>query len=199
MSHAFIAARKPLVFILCLLPFVALILDGLRGGLGVNPIETITHVTGEWALRLLLLTLATTPLRIWFGWRWPQPLRRMLGLFAVFYATLHFSVWFIFDQGLSPALMLADILERPYITIGFLAFVLIIPLAATSTDAMIRRLGGKRWRRLHRAVYAIAILGVLHYWWLVKADWSEPAIYAGVLAILLAARWKRTSRAPLKI
>ena len=180
--------KKSLVFFVCLLPFLGLVVDGFIGGLGVNPVETVTHVTGEWALRLLLVTLAVTPIRTWFGWRWQQPLRRMLGLFAFFYAALHFGTWFILDQGLSLGLMIEDVIERPYITVGFTAFVLLIPLAATSTNAMIRRLGGRNWKRLHKSVYVIGILGVLHYLWLVKADWIEPAVYALILVVLLMAR-----------
>ncbi|MGB0721599.1 MAG: sulfite oxidase heme-binding subunit YedZ [Gammaproteobacteria bacterium] len=179
---------KPLVFTLCLLPALVLVGDGLTGNLGVNPVETITHATGDWALRLLLLTLAVSPARRWLGWRWPQALRRMLGLFSFFYAALHFSTWFILDQGLSLQLMVVDVIERPYITVGFTAFVLLIPLAATSTNGMIRRLGGKRWKALHKTVYAIGILAVLHYLWLVKADYIEPGVYAVILALLLLAR-----------
>ena len=163
-------------------------MDALTGGLGVNPVETITHTTGDWALRLLLVTLAVTPLRTWLGWRRQQPLRRMLGLFAFFYAALHFAAWFILDQGLSLALMLEDVIERPYITVGFSALVLLILLAATSTDAMVKRLGGKRWKRLHKSVYVAGILAVLHYLWLVKADWTEPAVYGLILGLLLVAR-----------
>ena len=180
--------NKPLVFFLCLLPFLGLVVDGFTGGLGVNPVETVTHVTGEWALRLLLITLAVSPLRTWFGWRRQLLLRRMLGLFAFFYATLHFGAWFILDQGLSLGLMMEDVIERPYITVGFIAFILLIPLAMTSTNGMIRRLGGKNWRRLHKSVYAVGVLAVLHYLWLVKADWIEPAVYALILAVLLSAR-----------
>ena len=180
--------KKSLIFLLCLLPALGLVLDGLTGGLGVNPVETVTHTTGEWALRLLLITLAITPLRRWLGWRWQQPLRRMFGLFAFFYAALHFATWFILDQGFSLDLVIEDVIERPYITVGFIAFVLLIPLAATSTDAMIRRIGGKRWKRLHQSVYVVGILGVLHYLWLVKADWTEPAVYGAILAALLLAR-----------
>ncbi|MGB0713750.1 MAG: sulfite oxidase heme-binding subunit YedZ [Gammaproteobacteria bacterium] len=179
---------KPLAFLLCLLPALILLGDGLTGNLGVNPVETITHTTGDWALRLLLITLAVTPARRWLGWTWPAPLRRMLGLFSFFYVVLHFSTWFILDQGLSVPLMIADVIERPYITIGFIAFVLLIPLAATSTNGMIKRLGGKRWKALHKAVYAIGVLGVLHFLWLVKADYIEPGIYALILALLLMAR-----------
>lgn len=179
---------EPSVFLLGLLPAVVLLLDALSGGLGANPVEAITHRTGDWALRFLLITLAVTPLRQLTGWTWPGPLRRMLGLYAFFYATLHFLTYLVLDQFFDLTAIVEDIAKRPYITVGFTAFVLLIPLAVTSTNAMVRRLGGKRWKRLHRLVYLIGILGVVHYLWLVKADLREPLIYAAVLAVLLGAR-----------
>lgn len=189
-----VARFKPAVFALCLLPVALLVLDAFTGGLGVNPIEDVTHRTGDWALRLLLVTLAVTPLRRITGWSALIRLRRMLGLFAFFYASLHFATWLVLDQFFDWRAMLEDILERPFITVGFLAFLLLIPLAATSTDAMIRRLG-RNWQRLHRLIYPIAILAVLHFWWLVKADLLEPAIHAAVLAILLVLRLPPVGRA----
>lgn len=176
--------RKPLVFILCLLPLAALFwLEW-----GANPVETLTHHTGRWALRFLLMTLAITPLRRLSGWNGLQRYRRMLGLFAFFYALLHFGVYLVFDQFFDLRAIAEDVVKRPYITVGFAAFVLLIPLAVTSTNGMIRRLGGRRWRRLHRLVYAIGILGVLHYLWLVKADLEQPLIYAVILGALLGYR-----------
>jgi len=178
---------KPVLFLLCLLPLAWLVYGAVRGHLGANPVETITHATGDWSLRLLLVTLAMTPLRNWSGWTWPIRVRRMLGLFAFFYVCLHFSTWLVFDHALDLADMAADIVKRPYITVGFSAFVLLMPLAATSNAFSQKRLG-RRWKQLHRLVYVIGTLGVLHYLWLVKADVREPAIYGLVLLALLAAR-----------
>jgi sulfoxide reductase heme-binding subunit YedZ len=180
---------KPLVFAACLVPFVLLLEGALTGDLGANPLERVTDVTGSWGLRLLLLTLAITPLRRLTGWSWLQRFRRMLGLFVFFYITLHFLTWVWLDQQFSWGNILADIIKRPYVTVGFTAWLLLLPLAATSTRGMMRRLG-RRWQSLHRAIYLIAVLGVLHYIWLVKADLLEPLIYAGLLALLLAVRWR---------
>lgn len=178
---------KPLVFLACAVPLLLLVRGAVLNDLGANPLETVIHTTGAWALRLLLVTLAVTPLRRLTGWTWLQRFRRLLGLYAFFYACLHFIAWAWLDQGLSGSSMLADIAKRPYITVGFTAFVLLIPLAATSTRGMMRRLG-RRWQRLHRLVYLIAPLGVLHFVWLVKADWLEPAIYGAILGFLLLLR-----------
>jgi len=188
---------KPCLFLACLIPFGLLVHGTLEGDLGANPLERVTHVTGEWGLRLLLLTLAVTPLRRLTGWAWPLRLRRMLGLFAFFYASLHFLTWVWLDQELSWGKIVADIAERPFVTVGFTAWLLMLPLAITSNRAMMRRLG-RNWQRLHRLVYLCGLLGVLHYIWLVKADLLEPLIYAALLALLLAARWrpKRSNRAP---
>lgn len=175
---------KAVLFFLGLLPLVALFWRGL----GANPVETLTHHTGTWGLRFLLLTLAVTPLRRLLSWNWLLRYRRMLGLFAFFYALLHFTTYLVFDQFFDPAAITRDVLNRPYITVGFLAFVLLIPLAVTSTNKMIRRLGARRWQRLHRLVYAIGLLVILHYFWLVKADLSRPLLYAVVLALLLGYR-----------
>jgi sulfoxide reductase heme-binding subunit YedZ len=183
---------KPIVFGACLLPFAWLLLGALTGDLGANPVERVTDVTGEWGLRLLLLTLAVTPLRQLTGWTWLQRFRRMLGLFAFFYVSLHFLTWIWLDQELSTARIVEDIAKRPYVTVGFTAWLLLVPLALTSTRGMMRRLG-RRWKSLHRLVYASAALGVLHYLWLVKADLLEPLLYALALALLLALRWRPLS------
>jgi sulfoxide reductase heme-binding subunit YedZ len=170
----------------------------LKARLGANPVETLSHATGDWSLRFLLLTLAITPLRRLSGWNGVQKYRRMLGLFAFFYVSLHFAVYLVFDQFFDWTAIVADIARRPYITVGFAAFVLLIPLAITSTNGMIRRLG-RHWQRLHRLVYLTAILGVLHYAWLVKADLREPLLYGGLLAALLGYRlwwWQTRSVTP---
>ena len=181
------AYAKPLVHLLCLLPFSGLVWAILNDGLGANPVEKLTHETGEWTLRFLLLTLSLTPLRQWSG----QPawirFRRMLGLYAFFYLSCHFSIWFVADHSLDLASMFEDIVKRPYITLGFSAFVLMIPLALTSNQAMIRLLG-RKWKKLHRLVYLIILLGVLHFIWLVKADYLEPSIYAIIAVVLLVHR-----------
>lgn len=182
---------KPLIFILSLLPFLILLGDAAFDSLGANPIEAITHRTGDWALRFLFITLSVTPLRRFSGWRWPGPLRRMLGLYAFFYACLHFSTWLILDQFFDLPAIIEDIIKRPYITVGMTALALLIPLAVTSTNKMVKRLGGARWKKLHKLVYVIAVLGVLHFIWLVKADLIEPGIYALILIILLATRIQR--------
>ena len=183
-----IAAVKTGVFAAALVPFTALVVAGFTDGLGANPVETITHTTGDWTLRLLLAALAITPLRHLTGWIWLTRLRRMVGLFAFFYLMLHFSTYAVLDASFDLAYVVEDVADRLYITAGFSAFVMLVPLAATSTNAMVRRLGPLRWRKLHRLVYAAGICGVLHYLWLVKADLREPLVYTGILAILLAAR-----------
>ena len=155
--------------------------------MGANPIEFITRSTGTWTLVGLLITLSVTPLRRLTGRADLIRLRRMLGLFAFFYACLHFTTYIWLDQFFEPAAIAKDIVKRPFITVGFTAFVLLIPLAATSTNAMMRRLG-RRWQQLHRLIYPIALLGVVHYLWLVKKDLTEPLIYGAVLAVLLAMR-----------
>lgn len=175
------------LFLACLLPLAWLVHDGLYGGLGPNPVEDVLHRTGDWALRFLLITLAMRPLQRLTGHPGWLRRRRMLGLFAFFYALLHGLTWAWLDREWQLGGMLADVAKRPYITVGFTALLLLVPLAATSNRAAMRRLG-RNWQRLHRAVYAIGVLGVLHYLWLVKADWSEPAIYGAVLGVLLAVR-----------
>lgn len=176
------------VWAACLLPLMLLVAGGLRDALGANPIEHITRATGDWTLRLLLLTLAVTPLRQLTGWHWLVRLRRTLGLYAFFYGSLHLATYVWLDQFFDWPGIVADIVKRPFVTLGFAAFVLMLPLAVTSTNGMIRRLGGRAWQRLHRAVYAVGVLGVAHYWWLVKKDLTEPIAYALVLATLFALR-----------
>jgi len=164
--------------------------QGFHGTLGANPTEELTHRTGEWALRMLLITLAITPLRQITGLNWLIRFRRMLGLYAFFYATLHLATYVWFDQFFNWAEIISDVVKRPYITVGFAAFILLIPLAATSTQWMIRKLK-RRWTLLHRSVYLIGVLGVTHFFWLVKADFREPVIYATILTLLLAYRLSR--------
>ncbi len=176
------------VFLLALAPFALLVKDGLTGGLGTNPIEALTHRTGWWALAFLMLALSVTPLRRLVAWGPLIKLRRTFGLFAFFYATLHFGVYIGLDQFFAFGYILEDIAERPYITVGFTAFLLLIPLAATSTKRMVKWLGGRRWNRLHKLAYVAPALGVLHFLWLVKADTREPLIFAGILAALLGYR-----------
>jgi sulfoxide reductase heme-binding subunit YedZ len=178
---------KPLVFLLCLLPMASIVWRVFFGDLGANPVETITFATGDWTLRFLLITLAISPVRQWFGLSALPRFRRMLGLYVFFYACSHFLVWFVADHAFNVGDMIEDIIDRPYITFGFSALVLLIPLAITSNNAMMRRLG-KKWKKLHRLVYIIVVLGVLHYLWLVKADYLEPGIYAFIAAVLLFQR-----------
>ena len=180
-------ALHALVIAGCAAPAAWLGWSAAFGDLGANPIETVTHVTGEWTLRLLLATLAVTPLRRLSGWQAIVPWRRSFGLFAFGYATAHFLTWAVLDNELDVASIARDIGKRTFVTAGFAAFVLLIPLALTSTRASIRRLG-KRWATLHRLVYVAAVLGVLHFYWLVKKDLVPPLIYAAVLAALFGAR-----------
>jgi sulfoxide reductase heme-binding subunit YedZ len=188
---------KPAVFLACLIPVVQLVYFGFTDNLTANPIEYITRFTGSWALIFLLVTLSITPVRKLSGWKELIKLRRMIGLFAFFYALLHFSTYVVLDLFFDFAAISKDILKRPYITVGFTAFVLMIPLAVTSTAGMIRRLG-KRWQQLHYLVYVVAILGVVHFYWLVKSDIRRPVQYGLVLALLLGYRllaksWSRQS------
>ncbi|MHB2167318.1 protein-methionine-sulfoxide reductase heme-binding subunit MsrQ [Alsobacter sp. R-9] len=162
--------------------------------LGANPAERILHETGDWCLQFLLITLAVTPLRRITGWNGAIKFRRMLGLFAFAYGVLHLAAYVAFDQYFDAAAILKDIVKRPFITVGFAALVLMTPLAVTSTRGWVLRLGGDRWSRLHKAVYAVTILGVVHYWWLVKRDITWPVIYALVLAVLLGWRLARRAR-----
>jgi sulfoxide reductase heme-binding subunit YedZ len=181
---------KPLVFLVALLPLCFLLIRAfeLMGQtLGANPVEALLHELGRWGLKFLLLGLAITPLRRWTGWGWLHRFRRMLGLFAFFYVLLHFLVYAVLDQGLSAALIIEDVFKRPYITLGMTGFILLIPLALTSTRGMMRRLG-KRWQKLHRLVYVIALAGVWHFYWQVKLDTFDATVYALILAVLLGTR-----------
>jgi methionine sulfoxide reductase heme-binding subunit len=187
---------KPLVFLACALPFLWTAggaLEWWDASLGADPVREIIHRCGKTALNLLLITLCVTPLRQLSGWNNVQRLRRMLGLFAFFYVVLHFVAYAWLDQGLAWGAIGEDIVKRPYITIGMLGLLLLIPLAVTSTNRMIRRLK-KRWQTLHRLIYLIAILGVWHFYWQVKKDIREPLIYAGILAVLLGYRVWRSAR-----
>ncbi len=179
---------KALLFALCLAPLALLGLRGLNQKLGANPIEFITHATGEWTLRLLLITLTITPLRKLAGLPELIRFRRMVGLFAFFYGSLHLSTYLWLDKFFDWQEILKDVAKRRFITVGFLAFVLMLPLAATSPAASIRWLGGARWRRLHQLVYVSAVAGVIHYYWLVKSDIRGPLFYAAIAAVLLAYR-----------
>ncbi|MBT4739210.1 MAG: sulfoxide reductase heme-binding subunit YedZ, partial [Rhodospirillaceae bacterium] len=179
---------KPVVFLLCLVPIFWLIARALTGGLGANPIEAITRDLGDWALRFILIALAVTPIRVLTGWNTIGRLRRMLGLFAFFYVILHFSSYIGLDQFFYWSGIWQDIVKRVYITLGMAAVLMLTPLAVTSTDKMIKRLGGRKWRRLHRLVYPAAVLGVIHFYMMLKADYTEPAIYAVILACFFGVR-----------
>jgi len=193
---------KPALFVACLVPALLVTLKAFNigGDLGANAVETVQDTMGQWGLRLLLVTLAITPLRDWFNAPWLVQLRRMLGLFAFFYVAMHFLNWLILDQGLYWSGIVADIAKRPFITIGFLALLMLIALAVTSTNGWMRRLG-KRWKKLHRLIYAIVLLGVWHYWWQVKADIREPLLYLSIAVVLLGWRvWKaRVKRPPVSV
>lgn len=179
---------KPFVFALCLAPLLRLGWKGFNSQLGANPIEVITHSTGLWTLIFLLITLSITPLRKLSGWLWLVRFRRMTGLFAFFYGCLHLLTYAWLDKFFDFHDMIADVRKRPFITMGVTAFLLLVPLAATSTRKMIQRLGGKRWSALHRLIYASATAGVIHFLWLVKKDISRPERYAAILALLLGYR-----------
>jgi sulfoxide reductase heme-binding subunit YedZ len=191
-----LATIKAAVFALCLAPFAHLVWGIAYDALGANPVEAVTHSTGWWTLFLLCTTLSVTPLRRATGANWLLKLRRMLGLYAFFSAALHFVTYIWLDQWFDLAAIAGNVLQRPYITVGFTAFLLLVPLAATSTDAMQRRLG-RSWQRVHRFIYLIAAFGVLHFWWLVKRDVTQPALFALVLAGLLGVRlyWYLRQRA----
>jgi sulfoxide reductase heme-binding subunit YedZ len=198
---------KPIVFLVCLVPALLVVGDAfnLTGQLSANPVEDILDRFGNWGLRFVMIALAVTPLRRLTGWNWLIRFRRMLGLFAFFYVLMHFLVWLLLDRALAvdPAfrwtIVWEDIFERPFITIGFTALLLLTAMAVTSTRGMRRRMR-KNWDRLHYSAYAVGILGVWHYWWQVKQDIAEPAFYAGVLTILLGARlwhyWAAKRRKP---
>lgn len=195
-SSLSIGLLKTLVFALSLLPLAYYAWGAWQDALGANPVEAVTRGLGTWTLHFLLITLTITPLRRLSGWHVLMRLRRMLGLFTFFYASLHLTCYLWFDQFFAWGEIAQDILERPFITVGMASFLLLVPLAATSSNFAIRRLGGRRWQALHRTVYAIAILAVLHYSWLVKADQSQPLLYGGILALLLGVRalWREQER-----
>ena len=178
---------KSAAFLVCLLPFLLLVLDAINNNLGTNPVETLTHETGLWVLRFLLITLAVTPVRKYFKINGLIKVRRMLGLFAFFYASLHFTTYVWLDQFFDWMEILVDIPKRPFITIGFASFVLLLPLAITSTNAMQRRLK-KKWQTLHKLVYVIPALVILHFMWSLKADYSEPQMYALIFLLLMLSR-----------
>jgi sulfoxide reductase heme-binding subunit YedZ len=199
---------KPIVFAAGLVPLLLLIWRALSDGLGANPLTEITHETGDWTLRFIVIALAVSPVRRLSGWNGLIRFRRMIGLYAFFYGSVHFLIYVIADRfaGLEfqdgilawstardlLASIWDDIYKRPYITVGFIGLCAMVPLAVTSTAGWIRRLGGRNWQRLHRLIYLTAIAGVVHYWWLVKADVFEPAIYAGIVAVLLGFRLVRS-------
>jgi sulfoxide reductase heme-binding subunit YedZ len=185
--HALLNSKwsKPAIFLLCLLPLAELGWLALHGGLTANPIEFITHATGDWTLRFLVITLCITPFRKILQLPELIRFRRMLGWFAFFYACLHFTTYIWLDKFFDLSEMWKDIAKRKYITVGFTAFLLLIPLAVTSTAGWIRRLGGKRWQRLHRLIYFSAALGVIHYYWQVKSAVIRPLTYGAIVAVLL--------------
>jgi sulfoxide reductase heme-binding subunit YedZ len=195
LDNKIVAWIKVLIFVLALIPLAKLGIAAYYDTLGANPIEKITHSTGYWTLVFLLITLTATPLRRLLGWLWLIRFRRMLGLFAFFYGCLHFLTYMVLDQYFDWENIIKDIVKRPYITVGFGSLLLMIPLAVTSTDGMIRKLGGKRWRWLHRLVYISAIGGVAHFCWLVKKDLTIPITFAILLSLLLVFRiifWLKT-------
>lgn len=180
---------KPLLFVLCLVPALLLFTDaaGITGSLGANPVEAVQDHFGIWGLRFIMITLAVTPLRQLSGRNWLARFRRMLGLFTFFYVLMHFLTWLVLDQGLLFSAIAEDITKRPFITIGFVAFLLLTMMAVTSTNALRRRMG-RRWQQLHYSAYAVGVLGVWHFWWQVKLDTREPLLYAAILSVLLGYR-----------
>ena len=195
---------KPVIFLLCLVPAALVISDlfEITGSLGANPIEAIQDRFGIWAIRFIMITLAVTPLRRLTGWNWLIRFRRMFGLFTFFYVLMHFLTWLFLDQGIqhsadAVAAIVEDILERPFITLGFTALLLLTAMAVTSTDGMRRRMG-RRWQKLHYSAYAVGLLAVWHYWWQVKKDARDPKIYAAILVVLLGIRiyWRWRNRKP---
>ena len=195
---------KVAVFLICLIPFADLLWRFIKGDLGINPVETLQHGTGDWTLRFIVFTLCITPFRKLFKLPDLIRFRRMLGLFAFFYVCLHFLTYLGPDQSFDLAGMWKDVAKRPFITVGFAAFVSLIPLAITSTAGWIRRIGGKRWQMLHRLIYFAAVCGVVHYYWLVKSDVRKPVFYGTLVGILLLFRlvdwlFKRRSQAPVRV
>ena len=195
---------KVAVFLLCLIPFADLLWRFITGNLGINPVETLQHGTGDWTIRFIVFTLCITPFRRLFNLPDLIRFRRMLGLFAFFYVCMHFLTYLGPDQSFDLSGMWKDVAKRPFISVGFAGFVSLIPLAVTSTAGWIRRIGGKRWQMLHRLIYFAAVCGVVHYYWLVKSDVRKPVFYGALVAILLLWRlvsWisKRRSQAPARI
>ncbi len=195
---------KVAVFVICLIPFVDLLWRFISGNLGINPVETLQHGTGDWTIRFIVFTLCITPFRKLFKVPDLIRFRRMLGLFAFFYVSLHFLTYLGPDQSFDVSGMWKDVYKRPFITVGFAAFVSLIPLAITSTAGWIRRLGGKRWQMLHRLIYFAAVCGVIHYYWLVKSDVRKPLFYGTLVAVLLLWRlgdwfFKRRSQASVRV
>jgi len=190
---------KASLFLLAMLPFLRLLVSAFTDQLGANPVEFITRNTGDWTLYFLCITLAVTPLRRLTHWAWLAKLRRMQGLFVFFYAALHFTTFLWFDHAFDVSQMWKDVLKRPFITVGFIAFVLLIPLAATSTNAIIRKLGGKNWQMLHRLVYLTSSLGILHFWWMKagKHDFEQPLIFGVIVATMLLMRVYWRLQAPV--
>ncbi|NML27728.1 protein-methionine-sulfoxide reductase heme-binding subunit MsrQ [Zoogloea dura] len=191
-----ISSLKLTLFALCLSPAILLLRDLQLDRLGANPIEALTRASGEWTLRFLLITLTVTPLRKYSGWHWILRFRRMLGLFAFAYGTMHLMTYVWLDQFFDWPAIVRDIYKRPFITVGFTALVLMTPLALSSNAFAIRKLGGRRWQALHRAIYPISLLGCLHFWWLVKKDITEPLIYTVIACALLGLRawWREQER-----
>jgi sulfoxide reductase heme-binding subunit YedZ len=189
---------KAAIFAASLIPFVRMVYLSVMGSLP-DPLAFITHSSGDWALYFLVITLCVTPVRRLLKWNWLVRLRRMVGLYAFFYAFIHFTAFLWFDHWFDVAAMWKDVLKRPFITVGFIAFVLLIPLAVTSNNAMIRKLGGKLWQRIHRLIYVIAPLGIVHYWWLkaAKNNIGQPLIFGVIVAVLLGVRvyWSVTKKA----
>ena len=189
---------KPGLFVGALAPLVVMVVEAVQGTMGANPVAEVENVLGLAALVLLMASLACTPARRLFGWTWPARIRRLLGLFAFFYVSLHFLVYLLVDQSLDAGRIIEDIVKRPFITVGFAALVLLLPLALTSTTASIRRLGYRRWTLLHQLAYVAGVLAVIHFFWRVKIDVSQPLVYAGVLTALLLVRlafWLANKRA----
>ena len=190
------AAAQSITISLAALPAAALVVRATTTGLGANPIEEITHVSGDWSLRWLLLTLAVTPARRWLGWSWLAPLRRTAGLACFSWVCLHFLTWLVLDQALDLEAIVEDVLDRRFVTAGFAGFLCLLPLAITSTRGWKRRLG-RRWLALHRLAYAAGVCGIVHYLWLVKADLLAPLVYGAILTSLLALRgWRPGPRLP---
>ena len=191
-----LAAIKSALFLVCLIPAFLLWRGFELDTLGANPIETVTRSLGEWTLRFLLITLTVTPLRKYTGWHWLIRLRRMLGLFTFAYGVSHLLTYVWLDQFFDWEAIARDIIKRPFITVGFAALMLMLPLAVTSSNYAIRKLGGRRWQSLHRAIYPIAILGCVHFWWLVKKDVTWPLVYTVITVALLGIRawWREQER-----